>query len=186
MITMNHEHGNGTCELRLPVTSSFNTVFHEYYQPLVCFARRLVKDQAVAEDIVTDVFYKLWIRIDDFTAASAIKSFLFISTRNACLNYLQQAQYQARVRNSLRYLLDDSNDYVLNEITRAEVLRQVYQLIEELPVKCRKIILLSFSAGLSNHEIAERMNISVHTVRNQKVRGIDLVKKRLELWERQQ
>jgi RNA polymerase sigma-70 factor (ECF subfamily) len=117
---------------------------------------------------------------------SSAKAFLYISTRNACINFLQQAQYQARVRNSLRYLLDDSCDYVLNEITRAEVLRTIYMLVEKLPPQCRKIILLSFSTGLSNRQIADMLHLSVHTVRNQKVRGIELVRKRLECMESKQ
>ena len=156
----------------------FQNLFQRFYQPLVFFARRLVQDEPVAEDIVTELFLKLWQKLDDFSTIQSIKAFLYISTRNACLNYIQQLQYQARVKNSLRYMMDDSDDYVLNNITRAEVLREVAELVEGLPPQCRKIILLSYSTGLDNREIARRLQVSVHTVRNQKVRGVELMKRR--------
>ena len=159
----------------------FQNLFRQFYQPLVFFARRLVQDEPVAEDIVTDLFLKLWEKLEDFDTIQSVKAFLYISTRNACLNYIQQAQYQARAKNSLRYLMDDSDDCVLNDITRTEVLREIAGLIESLPPQCRKVILLSYSTGLDNREIARRLQVSIHTVRNQKVRGVELMKRRSEV-----
>ena len=67
-------------------------------------------------------------------------------------------------------------DSVLSEITRAEVLRDAFYLVESLPNQCRKIVLMSFVVGMSNQQIARRLQLSIHTVRNQKVRGIQLMR----------
>jgi RNA polymerase sigma-70 factor (ECF subfamily) len=157
-------------------SGAFATLFNQYYAPLVYFARKLVHDSLVAEDIVTEVFLKFWQRQQNFPAEKTIKAFLYVSTRNACFNHLEQARYQARARQDLQLITEDYSDFVLNEITRAEVLREVCYLIESLPVQCRKIVLMSYVAGLTNRQIANRLQLSVHTVRNQKVRGIQLMR----------
>ena len=172
---------NGTGSLHADASGAFATLFNRYYTPLVFFARKIVSDPLVAEDIVTETFLKFWQKQQHFSCDKAIKAFLYISTRNACLNHLQQARYQARERESLRFMTDDSTDFVLNEITRAEVLREIFYLVESLPIQCRKIVLMSYVAGLTNRQIARRLQLSVHTVRNQKVRGILIMRSRVQI-----
>src|SRR5438876_1059349 len=102
-------------------TGTFTATFNHYYHPLVFFARKLLHDATAAEDIVTEIFLKYWQKQNNFNSLPAIKTFLYISTRNACLNYLQRASYQARAKTALLQTSDDNDDFVLNEITRAEV-----------------------------------------------------------------
>jgi RNA polymerase sigma-70 factor (family 1) len=172
---------SGTGYLHADASGAFATLFKQYYAPLVFFARKIVADPLAAEDIVTETFLKFWQKQQHFSCDKPIKAFLYISTRNACLNHLQQAQYQARARESLRLITDDSTDFVLNEITRAEVLREICCLVESLPIQCRKIVLMSYVAGLTNQQIARRLQLSVHTVRNQKVRGIQIMRSRVQV-----
>jgi RNA polymerase sigma-70 factor (family 1) len=157
---------------------AFEQVFQQFNPPLCFFARRWVNDMAIAQDIVTDVFVKLWQKRADFKTLYSIKAFLYISTRNACINHTQQAKYQARVRETIRQQSSDLESTGLNEAIYAEVLQQVNTIIEDLPAKCREVIMLSYSGGLNCHEIAHKMQISVHTVRNQKNRGVHLIKNR--------
>ena len=152
-------------------------------QLFVFFARRLVNDAAIAQDIVTDVFVKLWQRQSDFKTVYAVKAFLYISTRNACLNHNQKAQYQARIRENIRQQSNDIEAEVMNEAIHAEVLQQVHNIVNELPEKCKEVMLLSYTKGLDCHEIARQMRLSVHTVRNQKNRGVHLVRNRFRFRE---
>lgn len=160
---------------------AFVNTFNHFYRPLVFFARKLLHDETAAEDIVTEIFLKYWKKEKHFNSLKAVKTFLYISTRNACLNHLQRRQYDAKTKAALQALTDHSDDFVLNEITRTEVLREVYYIVEGLPVQCRKIVLMSFIGGLSNQQIARRLQLSVHTVRNQKVRGIQLMRHKAQL-----
>jgi RNA polymerase sigma-70 factor (ECF subfamily) len=159
----------------------FEKIFHLFNAALCFFARKWVNDTAIAQDIVTDVFVKLWQKQADFKTLYSIKAFLYISTRNACINHNQQATYQARVRETIRQQSNDIDNEGINETIHAEVLQQVYSIVNDLPRKCREVMLLSYSGGLDCHEIARKMQLSVHTVRNQKNRGVHLIKNRFRL-----
>jgi RNA polymerase sigma-70 factor (ECF subfamily) len=161
----------------------FEKIFHLFNPALCFFARRWVNDIAIAEDIVTDIFVKLWQRRTDFKTLYSIKAFLYISTRNACINHNQQMQYQARIRETIRQQLNDVEADGVSEIIHAEVLQQVYAIVNDLPEKCREVMFLSYSKGLDCHEIARKMRLSVHTVRNQKNRGVHLIKNRFRFTE---
>jgi RNA polymerase sigma factor (sigma-70 family) len=76
----------------------------------------------------------------------------------------------------LHYLSSDHEAFLLNEIIREEVLPEVYAAIEALPFQCRRIFKMCYVDGLSNPEIAERSQLSVHAVKNYKVRAIGLLR----------
>jgi RNA polymerase sigma-70 factor (ECF subfamily) len=161
----------------------FEKMFHLFHPALCFFARRLVNDAAIAQDIVTDVFIKLWQKQGDFDTIYSAKAFLYISTRNACLNHNHKVQYQSRIRENIRL---QSNEVEVNEMREAihsEVVRQVYNIVNGLPEKCKEVMVLSYTNGLDCHEIARRMRVSVHTVRNQKSRGVHLVRNRFTFRE---
>lgn len=162
---------------------AFEYFFKEYYRILIFFARKLIADQLAAEDIVADIFLKFWQKQGDFKTEDNVKAFLFISTRNACLNHKERGQYIVRSTKLLKERFNCYEDFALNEIIRTEVLRQVWWLVEHLPKQCRKIILLSFVGGLTNQQIARKLNLSINTVRNQKVRGIELMRTRFREME---
>lgn len=159
---------------------SLQSLFNLYYRPLRFFATRLLKDQFCAEDIVEESFIKLWSRKADFKSLQNIKAFLYITTRNACLNALKQQQRDIVSKNQLAYLTSEKEEYVLNEMVKSEVLEEITRKVETLPGQCRKIFIMSFINGYKNHEIATALKISVHTVKNQKIRAIQLLKLRLQ------
>jgi len=161
----------------------FEKVFHLFNPALCFFARRLVNDGAIAQDIVTEVFVKFWQKQTDFKTVYSAKAFLYISTRNACLNHNQQVQYQTRIREKIRQQSNDIETGIMNEVIHAEVLQQVYTIVNELPEKCKEVMLLSYTKGLDCHEIARQMRLSVHTVRNQKSRGVHLIRNRFRFTE---
>jgi RNA polymerase sigma-70 factor (ECF subfamily) len=167
---------NGIEQWREPSAETFAEVYNRYYDQLVFFARKFLFDPLVAEDVVTDLFLKFWQKQDQFNSPYAIKTFLYISARNACINHNQRYRKQARVKVDLRILADELEESILHSITRQEILRDVYSSVESLPVQCRKVILLSYLGGLSNKQIARHLQLSVHTVKNQKMRGIQLVR----------
>jgi RNA polymerase sigma-70 factor (ECF subfamily) len=164
--------------LKQQAVPAFEQVFRQFNPPLVFFAGRWVHDMAIAQDIVTDVFVKLWQKKADFKNMYSIKAFLYISTRNACINHQQQAKYQARVRETIRQQSSDCESKGLNEAIYAEVLQQVNTIVNDLPAKCKEVITLSYWRGMNCHEIAHKMQISVHTVRNQRNRGVHLIQNR--------
>jgi RNA polymerase sigma-70 factor (family 1) len=158
---------------------SLQLLFDLHYKPLHYFAARLLKDRLSSDDVVEETFLKLWDRKTSFKTLQNIKAFLYITCRNACLNSIKQQQREARSKSQLSFLTSGQEDYVLNEMVRAEVMEEVTKEIDTLPVQCRKIFILSFVNGYKNQQIAEALKISVHTVKNQKIRAVQLLKIKL-------
>jgi len=150
-----------------------------FYGPLCLFAIKLLSDRPAAEDIAGESFIKLWNKRSDFESVQNVKAFLFITTRNACLNWLKRAKRDNLSKKQLAYLTSEREDFILNEIIRAEVLKEIMHEIEQLPEQCGKVLKLGYLQGLKNQEIADLLQISVHTVKNQKARAIQLLKIKL-------
>lgn len=159
--------------------AAFGTVFDNYYPALCVFASRLTQNVIAAEDIAQETLVKLWEKREDFQNVHAIRSFLYITTKNACFNFMKRMQTGEKNHEEWSQTWDESEDFVLNQLTRAEVLREIYQMLNMLPPECRKVMRHSFVDGMDNHQIAKLLNISVHTVKNQKARAIYLIRKRL-------
>jgi RNA polymerase sigma-70 factor (family 1) len=158
---------------------AFSYVFDHYYHALRFFANRLIQDQPAAEDIAQETLIKLWEKHSGFHSPQAIKAFLYITTRNACFNFLKRAQSGAKNHKLWLNTWDESDDFILNHLTKAEVIREIYIILEMLPPECRKVMRYYFIEGKENHEIAQLLNISIHTVKNQKARAIYLIRKKL-------
>jgi RNA polymerase sigma-70 factor (family 1) len=157
----------------------FTQVYDTYYVPLVFFARRLLDyDEDAARDVVADVFTRFWEQTGGFESQAKIKAWLYISTRNACFNYLK-SHNKKKVATQKNPLWDEAEGTVLTEITKAEVVREIYALLEILPPECRKVMRLSFMEAHSNEEIASMLKLSVSTVKNQKARGVKLIRQQL-------
>jgi len=152
---------------------AFNTFFRLHYRPLCFFAEQLMGDMAEAEDIVKDSYLKLWNRHSDFDHPKSIKGFLYTTTRNACLNYLRHQKVKDHFQQEMRYLDDQRGDeLVLQQMIRTELLQSIYQEIEKLPEKRQQVFRMVYFDGLKNEEIAEKMGISVFTVKEHKARAL--------------
>jgi RNA polymerase sigma-70 factor (ECF subfamily) len=158
---------------------ALQTLLKQFYSPLCLFADRLLADKAASEDIVGEAFIKLWNKRDNFESLQNLKAFMYITVRNACLNHLKQVKRDSLNQKQLAYLTGEKEEFVLNEMIRSEILQELMQEINNLPEQCGKVLKLGYLEGLKNQEIADLMNISVHTVKNQKARAIQLLKTRL-------
>jgi len=155
---------------------TYEWVFRRFYKSLAFFADQFLKDSFAAEEIAGNVLLKLWEKHRDFANLDSIKAFLYISTKNACLNYLDKEKRRYNRRLTLRpeKLSDES---VLQEIFRSETLRQISDAIDRLPEKYGKVIRMAYIRDMSNDEIATELALPGSTVRNQKARGLVALKK---------
>ena len=164
-------------ELKKGNTEALHAIHDQFYPALRNFANSLLGDIPAAEDVVTEVFIILWKKHTDFETLQNIKAFLYISTRNACINHLKKLQRDSAMKVGLRnFLAADHQEFVLNEMIRAEVLQQIYEAIEALPLQCRKVFTMCYVDGLSNAEVAEQFKISINTVKNHKVKALGLLR----------
>jgi RNA polymerase sigma-70 factor (ECF subfamily) len=160
--------------------NAFRMIFENYNRLLFTCAIQLVKDKEQAEDIVSESFAKLWQRHEVFQTEDHVKAFLFVTTRNASLNYLRHIQRRTASQNELSYLNKDKDDQdVITDMIEGELLRRIYPLIETLPTKCKAIFKLIYFEDASTDEVAEKLHITPRNVLNQKRRAIQLLKKKL-------
>ena len=160
-------------------SGAFASFFHLHYRPLCYFAVQLVSDHAEAEDIVKDTFVKLWHKHEDFESGEAIKAFLYITTRNACLNFIRHLKVKDTFRKELSYLEEGKGEeMILNQLIHAELLREIYQEIEKMPEKRREVFRLAYFDGLRNEEIADVLHISIHTVKEHKGKALTFLRSR--------
>ncbi|NGM62462.1 RNA polymerase sigma-70 factor [Sphingobacterium sp. SGG-5] len=159
---------------------AFDYFFHRYFPLMVTFASRFVPNNVLAEEIVQDVFYKVWERRSSFANAQALKAFLYISTKNASYNEI--SKFQNRYKHQEAYASENelTEQPVLQEIIRTEVYASLSVAIQTLPGQCRKIIQLLFEEGKKPIEIADELGISISTVNSQKARGLMLLKQLLK------
>lgn len=159
--------------------NAFSACFRQYYTALCYFAQRMLGDPLDAEDVVEELFVRLWNRQQHFTDEGHLKAFLYRSTKNACLDFIKKTE-RSGARNSF-YASEvyENEEGYLNEIIRAEVIRELYQAIEDLPAQCNKVIKMSYVEGKSNQEIADELSLSLQTVKNHKARGLAILKSNL-------
>lgn len=140
-----------------------------------------VDSYAEAEDIVHSVFEKVLSRDISLQDTSAIDSYLLSAVRNSCLNHISRKKVHGKYASHILSENEDSEDRgFVNSRIEAEILWEVFSKVEQLPDGCRQIFKLSYLEDLSNQEIADRLGISVNTVKSQKARSKELLKESLK------
>lgn len=143
--------------------TAFNLFFRAYTEQLYLYALAFVKTRAVAEDIVQDAFIYFWSNRARITFNGTVYAYLVQSVKNACINYKAHQEVEEKYRKAV-VPTDDEGD------TEAEweALRQrVMAAIELLPPKCREIFILGAIEGMTYQQIADKLGISVNTVKTQ-------------------
>ncbi len=156
---------------------AFELLFREHYKPLCAFARQYLKEQEKAEDLVQDLFFRLWQDRQNVRVTLSIKAYLFASVRNRCLNALAT---QRRMRSLDEGTDDRQEDEHVSEEERTHRLARVQAAIEALPEERGKVFKLSRYEGLKYQEIADRLGISVKTVENQMGKALKTLREDLK------
>lgn len=144
----------------------FKGLFDQYYKPLCAFGYKYIADAFVVEDMVQEVYGTLWEKRSNFTHEKAVKSFLYTSVRNKCLNHLKHKAVLQKHEESLIYELE-SESFFTRHVIEEETFNRLYKEIELLPNAAKKVILLALK-GLKNREIAAALEVSENTVKTQK------------------
>lgn len=144
----------------------FKEIFDEHYALLCHVAYRYLNDADQAEEVVQDLFVRLWEKRAGLTIETSLRSYLLRAVRNQCLNLIQhekiKQQHQVKIRETLQ-IADDTDDEGLD----AELTLRIEKAIGSMPSKRREIFRLSRSEGLKYREIAERLHLSIKTVETQ-------------------
>lgn len=164
-------------ELHVGNRKVFRELYDRFYVPLRAFAGHYMEDDAASDDFVQDAFLKLWEMRLNFEQIPAIKSFLYTHIRNACLNHIKHLRVCYRNKAELQTLFSEESER--NFILEEEVHRRVYEVIQDLSEQSRRVVLMSME-GLTNAEIAVKLDISQNTVKTIKLRAYKVLRERLD------
>lgn len=156
--------------------NTYRLLYEYYHAPLFRFAESFVCCSGIAEDVVQDVFIKLW-ENSKINISKSLKGYLFFMTRNACLNYLRDIKLEDKKKLKLMegQVLSETVELNMEE----EISARIKSAIKELPEQCQKVYSLSIYGGLKNTEIAEELDISVNSVKTQIHRAKQLLRTKL-------
>jgi RNA polymerase sigma-70 factor (family 1) len=158
---------------------ALNYLFKNFYRGLCFFALKFTNDTYIAEELTLEVFHRLWERRQDFFSLPALKSFLYVSVRNAAINHLDKEKRRTNHKISFYNGEDACQEPIIDAIIQTEILIEIQNEINALPEQCSKIIKMLYELDMKPDEIASELNISRNTVYSQKLRGLALLKKRL-------
>ena len=157
--------------------SAFKIFFEYHYNALSAFGYKFVTDRSIVEDMVQEAYITCWEKRRDFEHINALKSFLYTSVRNKCLNHLKHQAVQKKHENALIYELE-SDQHFTNHVIEEETFNLLHAEIKHLPRSAQEIMILALN-GLKNQEIANELGISLNTVKTQKKIAYSKLKDRL-------
>jgi RNA polymerase sigma-70 factor (ECF subfamily) len=168
--------------------NSFKQLFDDYYAMLCNIATGYLNNKQLAEEVVDDVFFKIWENRETLIIHTSIKAYLIKAVYYRCLNCLEQIASERKMlhdtplepgREDFLYV---NHDTPLSGLITRELEEAINLAIDSLPEGCREIFLLSRYDNLKYEEIAGRLNISVNTVKTQMKIALQKLRQKLSLY----
>lgn len=171
-------------KIRFGDEKAFEFIFKSYYATLCTYAFDLLKNNALAEEVVQEILIRVWENRTKIDITVSVKSYLYKCVHNQCVNLIKHIQV---IKNqSEKYLNDIQSNTEISSLTDNEFTLETFfyegleddieTVILSLPEQCRKIFRMSRFEMLSHEEIAQRLDISVNTIKTQIRRALEKLK----------
>ncbi|TZF81485.1 RNA polymerase sigma-70 factor [Pedobacter sp. BS3] len=154
--------------------AALTAIFRRYWSPLFTAAYNVLKDKQACEDIIQELFIRIWDKRDKLHINISLKAYLFAAVRYEVYRQIKSGKVRDEIFDRLTEQLITQPDY--GNIEHRELVHQINMVIEKLPPKCREVYLLSREEHLSHKEIAARLNISTKTVENHLTKALQQVR----------
>ena len=142
----------------------FESLFRSSYVSLVKYAKKLIKDQDMAEEMVQDLFFRLWQDREKIKIESSLNGYLFRAVHNKCLHYIEHLKVVERHAQEMTSKTYESQEDPSDMLQYKELQSRVARILEQLPDRCGKIFMMNRFEGLKYSEIADKLSISIKTV----------------------
>ena len=158
----------------------FESLFRSSYVSLVRYAKTIIKDHDTAEEIVQDLFFRLWQDKEKINIVSSLNGYLFRAVHNRCLHLIGHRQIVERHVREAATIQENSPDDPLDILRYRDLQNKIARILERLPERCGRIFCMSRFEGLKYNEIAEKLSVSVKTVEANMGRALKEFRKALE------
>lgn len=155
-------------------------LFNYYYPRLYNFSRSFLKIEDGIDDILQEVFVKIWQKRKKINSAATFNSLIFTITRNLLLNELRSRLNNENFKDRIRSLSLVKEYSSMEQIEYNDLKDKVDKLVSELPERQKEIFILSRTKGLSNKEIAEQLGIKAKTVEYHITQSVRYLKEKLK------
>jgi len=145
-------------------TGQFESLFRSSYVSLVRYARTLIKDHDTAEEIVQDLFFRIWKDRERLQIESSLNGYLYRAVHNRCLHYINHIKVVEKYAREIAFNETENNETPGDILNYRDLQAKIAGILERLPEKCGKIFCMSRFEGLKYSEIAHKLSISVKTV----------------------
>lgn len=177
-ITFERNYQTGRMTVNLEKT--FEEVFRTHFKCLHAYASTLLRDPGTAEEIVQNMFVRLWEKKEEIDIKEKISSYLYRAVHNDCLNYLKhlkvRSAYQSHV---MRQQIPNDKEKTSEKVSVRELETRLEQALNQLPEQCRTIFQLSRFEELKYKEIADKLGLSIKTVETQMGKALRLMRLQL-------
>jgi RNA polymerase sigma-70 factor, ECF subfamily len=153
-----------TGRIRQGDIGTFESLFRSSYVSLVRYAKTLIKDHDASEEIVQDLFFRLWQNRENIKIESSLNGYLFRSVHNRCLHFLGHNRIVARHAEEMSANYEEVMENPSDILQYKELQEKIAGILDKLPERCGQIFYMNRFEGLKYHEIAERLSVSVKTV----------------------
>lgn len=161
---------------------AFDELYRRYFDRIYRFAVSLVKLPEEAENIVQDVFLKLWVNRDKVDKGSSVRYYVFTITYHASISSIRKKMKESTYVHELFHQVETDRDDSSLQLEYAELESKLEAILQKLPARQREVFLLHRSEGLKYSEIAERLGLSVNTVENHMIRALHTIREKLEAY----
>jgi RNA polymerase sigma-70 factor (ECF subfamily) len=156
----------------------FERTFKTHFKALHAYACTILRSEAMAEEAVQNVFYKLWEKKDQVNIKESVSAYLYRAVYHECLNYMKHSKVRAAYQSHVIY--HNSELEKANERTGTKELEaRIQTALKELPEQCRTIFQMSRFEELKYREIADELGLSVKTVENQMGKALRVLREKL-------
>ena len=147
---------------------AYKQLFLLFYPSLVPFAVSIIRSRELAEEIVSDVFVKIWEKRHQLDKVENLPFYLFTAVKNKCITRLNDSKNRAEVDiTEINFEFKSIYHDPEQKMISAEMINQIQAVIQELPPRCKLIFKLVKEEGLKYKEVAALLQLSVKTVENQ-------------------
>lgn len=168
----------GVHTLNADVEAIFEEVFKTHFKGLHSYACTIVRDESTAEEMVQNVFYKLWEKREQIKVEQSIASYLYRAVYNESLNFIRHSKVKYAYQADAVRTMSEAGNTSTNAETR-ELEQKIQVALSELPEQCRTIFQMSRFEDLKYREIADKLGLSVKTVENQMGKALKVLRHKL-------
>ncbi|RQO29704.1 RNA polymerase sigma-70 factor [Taibaiella sp. KBW10] len=158
----------------------FEGLFKEQFKPLYRYAFGLLEDTMQSEEVVQDVFLKLWQHRDHITIETNINAYLYRAVHNQCMNTLNHEKVKAKYSQFVTSAAPTYAESPLSAMQTKELQGVIKKAMLKIPEKCRTVFHLSRQDELSYKEIAAKLGLSLKTVENQMGKALKILRTELK------